>query len=102
MCGHIHQPTIKSITVKSTGLTYLNSGDWIENLSALEYKQGEWSLYKFEEKEEVLDEELEFDIVDRSTKELFSMLSMEFQIVGMFPIFKQNLSLQRIGVKNQL
>jgi len=23
---------------------YLNSGDWVENMTALEYKDGQWSL----------------------------------------------------------
>lgn len=30
-------------------MTYLNSGDWIENLTALEYNNGEWIIYKYEE-----------------------------------------------------
>lgn len=41
ICGHIHQPAIRQIN----GLTYMNSGDWVESLSALvEDHQGEWSL----------------------------------------------------------
>ncbi|WP_239693411.1 hypothetical protein [Rufibacter roseus] len=27
-------------------VTYLNSGDWVENLTALEYNAGKWSLYQ--------------------------------------------------------
>ena len=27
---------------------YLNSGDWIENLTALEYVNGEWEIYRFD------------------------------------------------------
>jgi hypothetical protein len=30
-------------------ITYLNSGDWIENLSSLEYTDGQWKLYRFSE-----------------------------------------------------
>lgn len=46
VCGHIHQPKIKEI-VNSRGerVTYLNSGDWVENSTALEYVNGKWSLY---------------------------------------------------------
>ncbi len=44
-CGHIHQPEIKEIVTAKGKVTYLNSGDWIENLSALEYCEGEWSIY---------------------------------------------------------
>src|SRR3954453_5721750 len=36
-CGHIHQPEI-SVKSNNHGTTiYLNSGDWIENLTSLEY-----------------------------------------------------------------
>ena len=45
VCGHIHQPTIKKVTSKKGDCMYLNSGDWIENLTALEYKNERWSLY---------------------------------------------------------
>ena len=41
ICGHIHHPIIKEID----GIHYLNSGDWIENLSCLvETHEGEWKL----------------------------------------------------------
>jgi UDP-2,3-diacylglucosamine pyrophosphatase LpxH len=47
VCGHIHQPQIKKI-IKENGdsVTYLNSGDWVENSTSLEYNFGKWSLYK--------------------------------------------------------
>lgn len=51
ICGHIHQPEMKTITTGEGSIVYLNSGDWIENLSALEYNNGEWSIYKFDENE---------------------------------------------------
>ena len=32
----------------SKGTTvYMNSGDWVENLSALEHSNGKWSLYTY-------------------------------------------------------
>ena len=41
ICGHIHQAAIKDID----GISYMNSGDWVESLSALvEDANGEWSL----------------------------------------------------------
>jgi UDP-2,3-diacylglucosamine pyrophosphatase LpxH len=49
VCGHIHQPEIREITNLHGSTSYLNSGDWIENLTALEYTDGKWSLYKFDE-----------------------------------------------------
>ncbi len=45
VCGHIHQPCMRTITVDHGRIEYLNSGDWIENLSALEYNNGRWGLY---------------------------------------------------------
>jgi UDP-2,3-diacylglucosamine pyrophosphatase LpxH len=50
ICGHIHQPEIRTITTNKGAVTYLNSGDWVENLSALEYHDGEWSIYKYDPK----------------------------------------------------
>lgn len=45
VCGHIHQPRMKTIRTTAGSVGYLNSGDWIENLSALEYANGRWSIY---------------------------------------------------------
>jgi UDP-2,3-diacylglucosamine pyrophosphatase LpxH len=47
VCGHIHQPIIKEIKNSKGTVMYLNSGDWIENLTSLEYHEGEWSLFEF-------------------------------------------------------
>lgn len=47
ICGHIHQPQIKKVKTESGSITYLNSGDWVESLSALEYHEGKWSLYYY-------------------------------------------------------
>ncbi len=51
VCGHIHQPVIREIKNDQGSIIYMNSGDWIENLSALEYVDGQWSIYRFNEKE---------------------------------------------------
>ncbi len=49
ICGHIHHPEIKDVN----GVTYLNSGDWIESLSALtEDHDGNWSLFIHEKQNE--------------------------------------------------
>ncbi len=49
VCGHIHQPEIKSIRTEKGTVTYLNSGDWVENLTSLEYHAGRWRLYQYAE-----------------------------------------------------
>lgn len=47
ICGHIHQPEIKKIETKKGSVMYLNSGDWVENLTSLEYDGRAWSIYKY-------------------------------------------------------
>jgi UDP-2,3-diacylglucosamine pyrophosphatase LpxH len=50
VCGHIHRPQIRRVQGENGAeITYLNSGDWIENLTALEYQKGQWELYRYEE-----------------------------------------------------
>jgi UDP-2,3-diacylglucosamine pyrophosphatase LpxH len=41
ICGHIHTPEIKEIN----GVSYMNSGDWVESCTALvETVEGEWKI----------------------------------------------------------
>jgi len=47
ICGHIHHPEIKKMSTPHGDVTYMNSGDWIENLTALEYHDGQWSVYNY-------------------------------------------------------
>jgi UDP-2,3-diacylglucosamine pyrophosphatase LpxH len=49
VCGHIHQAQMRVIKKENGSVMYLNSGDWIENLTALEYNKGQWKLYSFED-----------------------------------------------------
>ena len=51
VCGHIHQPEMREISNPQGKTMYLNSGDWVENLTALEYVNNEWSIYRFNENE---------------------------------------------------
>ncbi len=48
ICGHIHQPAKKTITTEKGKVVYLNSGDWIEHLTALEYCNNDWHLYEYD------------------------------------------------------
>lgn len=48
ICGHIHEPVMKTYETHGGSVQYLNSGDWIENLTALEYDK-EWKLVYFKE-----------------------------------------------------
>jgi UDP-2,3-diacylglucosamine pyrophosphatase LpxH len=51
VCGHIHQPEMREIENEHGKIMYLNSGDWIENLTALEYMDGDWKIYRYDENE---------------------------------------------------
>ena len=46
ICGHSHLAEIKQITTSEGNITYLNSGDWVESLTALEYYNNSWCIYK--------------------------------------------------------
>jgi UDP-2,3-diacylglucosamine pyrophosphatase LpxH len=51
ICGHIHQPQKRVVETKDGSVTYLNSGDWVENLTSLEYHNNEWAIYQYDEKQ---------------------------------------------------
>jgi UDP-2,3-diacylglucosamine pyrophosphatase LpxH len=51
ICGHIHQPQQREIVTPKGRVTYLNSGDWVENLTALEYENSTWNIHTFNEKD---------------------------------------------------
>jgi len=57
ICGHIHEPKILRKENKNGETLYLNSGDWVENLTALEYHKKRWKLYRYEEHTELETEE---------------------------------------------
>lgn len=58
ICGHIHEPKIVNVENKNGSTLYLNSGDWVENLTALEYNKKRWKLYRYEEHSEKEEEDL--------------------------------------------
>ncbi|MEZ4918647.1 MAG: UDP-2,3-diacylglucosamine diphosphatase [Saprospiraceae bacterium] len=52
ICGHIHRPQMReAISKNGQTVQYLNSGDWVEHLTALEYTDREWTLYQYDENE---------------------------------------------------
>ena len=40
-------PQKKVVKTKHGKVMYLNSGDWVENLTALEYKKEKWKIYYY-------------------------------------------------------
>lgn len=57
ICGHIHEPKIIDKFGKKGSTRYLNSGDWVENLTALEYSKKRWKLYRHSEDTELIEED---------------------------------------------
>lgn len=81
VCGHIHKPEIKQIHTDKGSVNYLNSGDWVENLTALEYNDQQWTLYYHKNTSPSMPEHDEEDTqVGLSNKELFNSLLSEFQL----------------------
>jgi len=75
ICGHIHQPQMREITNKKGSCIYLNSGDWIENLTALEYHKGKWSLFSYEENKHFMNYTDEEDSGEMSLEQLISSVT---------------------------
>ncbi|MGY6647250.1 UDP-2,3-diacylglucosamine diphosphatase [Wenyingzhuangia sp. IMCC45574] len=91
ICGHIHQPQQRTIANKNNNkqtVEYLNSGDWVENLTALEYNDKEWSIYYYNNDEIAkklnptdLDTENDLGKADLKNKDLFQELIKEINVV---------------------
>ncbi len=79
VCGHIHQPEMRKIENQHGSIMYLNSGDWIENLTSLEYVNEEWKIHHFDQQafsKEILEEEEELN-----NNKLFENLVEEFNLM---------------------
>ncbi len=88
ICGHIHHPEMKEYNFPEGNVTYLNSGDWIENLTSLEYHKGQWSVFQFRDEDfledKEVDERLEMEDLEslsaKSPKELYGKMLQEMLI----------------------
>lgn len=83
ICGHIHQPEIRTITTKQGSTVYMNSGDWIENLSALECVDGKWRLFEFYEHQHTLFSTAseDDDEAELTASQLFDNMLQEFNLM---------------------
>lgn len=84
VCGHIHQPEIKELRGEKGTVLYLNSGDWVESLTTLEYHHGAWNLYQYQPEHyanQSIDQEDQLDVQDLNVlldvKILFGQLKMD-------------------------
>ena len=74
ICGHIHQPEIREIATEHGSVMYLNSGDWVENLTSLEYNNAEWKIFHY--RHEFVNQTFSEDLLE--TENLDSLLDMKF------------------------
>jgi len=73
---------MRELTNTHGSIMYLNSGDWIENLTALEYAEGKWSIYKYSDREFEKEKQEEHEEErDLSTEQLFDNLLQEFNLM---------------------
>lgn len=80
ICGHIHQPQMREVETKNGKTMYLNSGDWVENCTALEYNKGKWSLYQHDLSTSQQDER--DSLIDASPKAILAELLKESQVIA--------------------
>ena len=81
VCGHIHQPEMREIENEHGKIMYLNSGDWIENLTALEYAQSEWKIYRYNEHEMMSMMEHGSEEEELNNTQLFDNMLEEFNLM---------------------
>ena len=80
VCGHIHTPKIESFNINGEEVIYMNSGDWLESLSSLEYADNKWSIYMHKRTEQEYKGDNDSRI-EMTNKELYKDLIDEFKIL---------------------
>ena len=76
ICGHIHTPEISKMSTENGEITYLNSGDWIENLTSLEFDGENWSIYHYKDNPGMHEASTEMTVFP-SYQEIFASLKKE-------------------------
>ena len=74
ICGHIHEPKIEFMENEKGEVFYLNSGDWIENLTALEYNNKKWKLYKHDRNFSSDENEYNFEDENKLAEQFIAVL----------------------------
>lgn len=73
ICGHIHEPKMTRKVNKKGTTFYLNSGDWVENLTALEYNKKRWKLYRYDKDSNMIEEDF-FEMETKLSEQLIASL----------------------------
>jgi UDP-2,3-diacylglucosamine pyrophosphatase LpxH len=82
VCGHIHHPCKHLVRKGEKTVEYLNSGDWVENLTALEYNHNEWAIYQYQNDPQVAAMNESFYLDEASylhASELFKIMVRDFE-----------------------
>ena len=74
ICGHIHEPKIEFMENEKGEVFYLNSGDWVENLTALEYNNKKWKLYKHDRNFSSEENEYNFEDENKLAEQFIAVL----------------------------
>ncbi len=89
VCGHIHHAEKRKIYVGDKKITYLNSGDWIESLTSLEFNKGKWSIFNYlkhnvsnHQTQASENEDYDLMLADYKPKQLFKIMLKDFQKDG--------------------
>ena len=82
ICGHIHQPEIRKNEMEEGSVLYLNSGDWVESLTSLEYNQGSWRIYNH--RKDYYEENYSEDLFENED------LNLKLDIKSLFEQFKSD------------
>lgn len=74
ICGHIHEPKMEIIENTQGKTVYLNSGDWIENLTSLEYNNKKWKLYRHDSSSTIEEDELHFEYENKLIEQFIHLI----------------------------
>lgn len=75
VCGHIHHPKMELKETKNGQTLYLNSGDWVEHFTALEYQFKRWKLYHYN-KDKLAPFYIDEDMKDLEMKDLIAAITI--------------------------
>jgi UDP-2,3-diacylglucosamine pyrophosphatase LpxH len=84
ICGHIHQAEIRKIesTEQTGSVIYLNSGDWVESLTALEYNDKQWKIFQYRPEDFIKD-------IDEDDKHDAEDLDAKMDVMSLLERFRQ-------------
>ncbi|MFC4096682.1 UDP-2,3-diacylglucosamine diphosphatase [Euzebyella saccharophila] len=74
VCGHLHHPKKERYKIRDSHCTYLNSGDWVKNLTSLEYNFKRWKIYRYQH-DKLSPFFMDMELREMDIQELFEQLA---------------------------